>query len=286
MGCAFDDGRGFARLSAELSASFEGLSPEAGRLQSDGWIRTDNDFEFLPTKLALEVHAIAVYGGAAASPTGDCVFDPANPPEGCGSCHGGHCHCGDALVSYEELEAQVCGTSTASTASSLVRLGELLSPLGLLTEEAPRLIESCSPHCELGQGTLSEVRLELGALELEGTLRDGGELDRLAGEKPSIRIAAHLHDTMLVAPFEHGLVIDRDTPYKLHLELELHVAAGLLDGVAWEALERTGSSIVVDEQLNEHTGHVLAANLSQSDLHVHVLRDGVEEEEHEHEAEH
>lgn len=285
-GCAFEDGRGFARLSAELSAELLALSEDAGRLQPGGWFRTDGGFEVLVEALSVEIEEVGVYGAAVTSSSGDaCHFDPSNPPDGCGSCHGGHCHCGDALVSYEELEAQICGTSAGATQPLLARLGADLIPLRIAPAQSPHQLTRCDPHCELPRGAVAAVRVAIGKVALAGTIRDGGGGDRLGGQQLPLSIAFDLEGATLAVAPEHALEIDRESPYLLHLGLELVLPDHLLDEIAFESLATSEAGIVVDAEQNAAALTTLTEHVLDAHLHLHVFRDGVEQEEHEGAAE-
>lgn len=288
LGCAFEDGRGFARLSVELHGELAALDAAAGRLQPDGWIRTAEGFDVRVDELSVQIASVAIFGGAESSVGEACHFDPAAPPAGCSSCHGGHCHCGDALVSYEELEAQLCGGAGGTTgATAWARLGERQPTVEVVPEGDPVALRDCSPDCELPRGELKEVQLALVSVALRGAVRDLDAAERLGGEQPPIAVELALGGAALKAVPERALVIDRDTPYQLHLGLHVSLAAQLLDGVAWEALQRTGQGIVVSSTVNVGAHDLLRDNVSTSALELHVWRDGVElEHDHEHEGEH
>ena len=59
-GCAWGDGRGFAHLSGAIESEFLGFDPAAGRIQDDGWIRSNNSFEFDVTQFDLALSAVRV----------------------------------------------------------------------------------------------------------------------------------------------------------------------------------------------------------------------------------
>jgi hypothetical protein len=271
-GCTFSDGRGFARASGELEASFAGLDPAAGRLSADGWLKTDTSFEVQVTDLTLQVREVRLTAAAAAGGTGDgtCTFDPADPPEGCTLCHSGHCHCGEDLKTYAELEAELCGGG--GTAASTVVAFPLGAGLDLL-QPAPVPLTTCGAACDLGRGEIDGVAVVLDHLTLHATLRDRSVADRLGGAELDVAVSWDLAGATLESTLAEPAVLDRDQPYPVRVAVALPVAAGLLDGIAWDELARDGTTVTIDAASNAAAGATLTDNLTQSPLAVTVTRD-------------
>lgn len=277
-GCTVGDGQGFGRLTATLSTRLAGLDASTGRVTADGWYRTNNSFELQLSTLTLQVRDLQLRGtaGAAAGPaagaaSAGCSFDPSSPPAGCTLCHGGHCHCGDELKSYAELEAQVCGGGAASApASDLARMPvehgfDLLSPVR-------RDLTRCSPSCELAEGQAQQVQVQIDRLTLKGKVRDLSLQDRLAGAVLAVALALDLKGAALSAQLSPAEPIDDDSPYRLDLDATLPVTLKLLDDVAWDKLTASNGSIAVDAKHNRSAAQRVASNLALSTLSVQVAR--------------
>jgi hypothetical protein len=272
-GCTYEDGRGFARLSGELWSRFAGVDPQAGRLQADGWLKTDNSFELRLTRLELEVKTVDLRAlQDAPSPVGDCSFDPSSPPAGCTLCHGGHCHCGGALKSYAELEAELCGGAARPSVSTVASL-PVAGAQALLGGGTRSRLATCSPSCELPAGEVSRVRLTLGRLRLEGRVRDRSLEDRLGGGEPAVTVDRDLSGAALAADLAAHQPIDRHHPYHLLLSVELPVTERLLDGIDWHTLQGASSAITINETTNTNAGEALTTSLGRSTLQPSVTRE-------------
>ena len=272
-GCTFTDGRGFARASGELTASFAGLDPDAGRTTADGWFKTDTSFELALTDLRLRVREVRLTAAATSGTSGaGCSFDPADPPAGCTLCHSGHCHCGDQLKTYAELEAELCGGG--GTAASTVVAFPLDADLDLLEPPPAVPLETCGPACDLGRGEIDSVEVVFDRLTLRATLRDCSLADRLGGAEIAVTIDWDLAGATLTADLAAPAVLDRDQPYEVRAAIDLPVSAGLLDSIAWDALERVGDALSIDAATNPGAGETMTDNLSLSPLGVTITRAG------------
>jgi hypothetical protein len=272
-GCTIDDGVGFGRLSARLWSGFAGLEQGAGRLTSDGWFRTSNSFELKLSSLTLTLREIQVRGTAGTGGTSSgCTFDPSSPPAGCSLCHNDHCHCDGELVSYDELEAQVCGggggSSTTKLASLAVPGAQNLLGQGTRTEEL-----TCRPSCELDAGQLDGIQVLLDRLQLDAKLRDRSAADRLQGAEPKVALDWDLGGASLSHTLASPELVDRDHPYLVRLALELPLAAGTLDGVDWHQLQRSGGTITIDAKTNKSAGEAITGNLARTRVKVTVTRE-------------
>ncbi len=274
-GCTtHEDGRGMAGLSASLQSRFSGLEAAAGRVGPDGWFKTDNSFELKLSALTLTVRDVRLQAASAsgASGSGSCSFDPRNPPSGCTLCHGGHCHCGDKLVSYEELKAQACGGTGTATVTTVVTL-PLGKAQGLLGLEGTTVdLSACKPSCELGPGQVNRVQLRLDRLKVQAIIRDQSLADRLSGKQPSVTVDWDLAGAAL----EHKLAVaekmDRATPYHLELAVDLPVIRNLLDGIQWHKLDAHQGTITISTKTNKAAGEVLSTNLAATKLAAGVTR--------------
>ena len=274
-GCTFEDGTGFAVLSARLDCSFAGVHPGNTRLLADGWFKTADSFELKLDKLTLKARDLRLQSTGAASSSsagGACTFDPANPPAGCSLCHGEHCHCDGKLVSYAELKAQACGGSSA--ASTLATLERLLIPrdqelLGAGTKNEDLI---CAGSCELKQGSATQASVLLEKLTMRAQVRDRSVANRLAGTY-KITLDWDLAGASLVHKFSSALGLDRDNPYMLGLSVKLPVTEALLDGIEWHKLSAVGDGITVDANNNKTAGQTIATSLAKTTLQVVVIRD-------------
>jgi hypothetical protein len=274
-GCTFTDGRGFARASGQLTASFAGLDPDAGRTTADGWFKTDTSFELSFTALTLQVREVQLTAAAASgSASGSsCTFDPADPPAGCTLCHSGHCHCGDELKTYENLEAELCGGSGGAAASTLLAF-PLDADLELLQPPPALALETCGAACDLGRGEIDAVTVVLDRMTLRATLRDCSVADRLGGAELDVTVNWDLAGATLTSTLAEPALLDRDQPYEVRIVVELPVAAGLLDGITWDQLEHTDTALTINAATNPGAGETLTQNLGLTALGVTVTRAG------------
>jgi len=260
--CAWEAGEGFATLEPTAQVAFVPLEDrEAGA----GWQRLDTDFQALIEAGSLRISRIELLAGASAGGGGS--FDPANPPPGYGNCHGGHCHRDDgALVSYEEIEAELGGGGAAPAVASL--------PLGDVDLFAPaERALTCSPDCELPRTELQRMRWPLEALTLEGRVRDGRALPRLAGERP-FRVVLPAPAQGALATLEEALALtsDRSEPPQVSLALQLDVTARLLDGLDWGTATETDGVLLVDGERNAALRERLLENLAQLEPRAELQR--------------
>lgn len=199
-GCAFDDGEPWGAVHVELTAS----APETLRTADGRSVEID--------RLELATDAVLLFAGASSA---SAAFDPADPPEGCTLCHGGHCHCGDALVDYEELAARVAGA------------GDDAAPVAALSAEGPAVALGAEPRgvplvgcvggCPVPRGALRRVEVRIVGLRAVGRV-DGASFD--------LELAL---DAGISAGTE--VVFDRGQPVDATLDLALTLPVELLDGI-------------------------------------------------------
>ena len=243
--CTFTPGAGFTTLSgASVGADFRpGARGDAddGVFTDLGYTVTIDVFE-----LALgDAELLELQGGAGG------LFDPADPPEGYGLCHNGHCHADDGrLVSYAEIEAELAGGS-ASFAPIVTLVSsqdyELLSGTAIATEVLPSV--------ELPLAHMSQLEVDVSRVLLEGTVSGGPEDGGL--DQP-IELVVDL-DPM--APFAAGIefVVDRDTEPSLELAVQLSIDGTLFDGIDFATVS-TGDDLTLTEQ-TEAASAALVENL-------------------------
>lgn len=202
VGCAFDDGEPWGRLTVQVQAR--------GPLN----LRTADGVTVELDHLALELGGLALYG--ADDPAAS--FDPADPPDGCTLCHGGHCHCGDALVPYAELAAQAAGGSaapilTADGPSAAVELDDGPATVAL---------DGCVQGCAMPRGAVTRAELRVVGLRVSGRTADGVGIEGLIPLELSF-------DTLLDLSFDRGQPVDQV------LDLGFAVPGALFDGLDWPA---------------------------------------------------
>ena len=258
-GCAFEPGGPFATVEPSLEARYAELP---GRDAGERFQRLSSDYQVKLTRAELRLDAVGLLQGAG----GAASFDPASPPPGYGLCHGGHCHRDDgALVSYEEIEAELAGGAAGLTTALVLPVGErdlLAGGRGAL---------SCEPACELGLGTVRRIEAHASRLVLEGVVRDGRAEARIAETR--FRLEAAL------APSAEGVIgaaielpIDRDSPPGIRLALTLELTARLFDEVDWAALQALEAGIDLTATENPRAFSSIVAGLGEAELRAAVER--------------
>lgn len=216
-GCTFQPGTAFGRLDA-FSAD---LSFEAGAARDlgDGVVLTDEGYAVALQALAVQVASIELQELQGA---GGVTFDPANPPEGYGLCHGGHCHADDgSLVGYDEIIAELSGGSAEY--------------VGIVSATLAQEVDLLAG----GPGDLG----------LQGALLPQAELSRFAVVATTLRGQALVSGDALSAPLalrwelpmegwstSTEILLDRDQPEGVSVEAELVLSGTLWDGTDWADL--------------------------------------------------
>jgi hypothetical protein len=223
-GCTFTHGTGWVTLEAvELEAAFV---PGEARDLGDGAVLTDLAYTVTLEELWLGLDTVALQELQGGS--GDVSFDPADPPEGYGLCHNGHCHHEDGrLVSYDEIEAELAGGNARWVAVAELPID---AEVDLLAGELLTL-DQVLPSAELPLSNLG--RLELGVTGLQLLAEVTGE-----GLEP-IGLSAELSFTDSFTA-DLDLPIDRDQAESLGLELALEPGGDLFDELDFELLADEG----------------------------------------------
>lgn len=232
--CAFDDGNPWGQVTMSVSAGFD----EAGRQKPDG-LHTSKDYVVVLDSLDLGLVVATVN---TSSDNVSLSFDPADPPEGYGLCHNGHCHAADgALVAYADIEAELAGG--AASGQSLV---QLIAATPNLLEDKSIALGQCSDGCELGRGFLQTVGLEVSTLGVSGRVFDTRTPSRLpeAGLPLSGQIAL---DTTLSSAVSGQ--IGRDDPAGIGVDVRLTAAAPIFDSIDFAAL--AGEEAITLDDLSE-----------------------------------
>lgn len=234
-GCAWGPGEAHATVTPLFEVAFR--VPQ-DRALPDGYARLASDYEVKVTAARVALTEGQLRARTAGSGGGGGgTFDPANPPPGYSSCHGGHCHRDDgALVAYEEIQAELSGGGGGPTVTTLVTF-PILRELDLL--EGAQFTPRCEPDCLLDRGSVSELRVGVERVVFEGTVRDTRSPPRLAAETP-FRIDLALEPFSAVpgssvsAPLE--LAADRDELPHVALGVGLPFGPRLFDEVPWAEL--------------------------------------------------
>ncbi|MDR0965230.1 MAG: hypothetical protein LBM75_01755 [Myxococcales bacterium] len=224
--CANDTGESFTKLSASLEAE---LIQHADEMTEDGFFRLESGVEIKITEARLTVSAVdLIVAGKDASST---VFDPANPPAGYSSCHGGHCHADDGrLVDYADIQAELDSASDAEPAVAMTL--EFDAAIDLLHPEeiVPTCESANSKSCSLSEGTLRRVDLKVSQLTIQGQVRKSGER------------AARAVEVVIPIPEEDGLfmqVLDmkvgKGGEKSLELDMHLKISAEILAAYDFDA---------------------------------------------------
>ena len=248
--CTFAPGNaGFATLTdAQLSAVHE--PGEARDLGEDGLL-TNEGYAVKLSALTLTVGALHLDELQGAS---DVSFDPANPPEGYGLCHGDHCHADTGeLVSYAEIIAELAGEGAELVPVVSLAVNDTLD---LLAGE-DRALTEMSPSADLPMVDILQARLEVSALHLRGVATPWDEPEAGALD---LEI-----DLPLSAPLTAALdlSINRDIDPLLSLSLDLVIDGTLLDDLDLEALSTEGVWSVKDADRTTPGVDALLDNLSK-----------------------
>lgn len=229
LGCTLDAGRGFGELTqVTLDADLE---PGEARDLGDGAILTNLAYEVTPTVATLglgTVSLLELQGGAG----GD-SFDPADPPEGYGLCHGGHCHRDDgALVDYADVEAELAGGGASFAAVATIPIGQEVDLLGGAS------LELVPTDPTLPAADVSKLTLGVGTLHIEALVSDGID----GGWPLTVDLAL---DGDLAVGFD--LALDRDHDPVVQLALALQPGGTLLDDLDFAALAVEGAVHIADD---------------------------------------
>lgn len=226
-GCAFDDGQPWGRVDLTLEAT----APPSFRTAEGAAVRLE--------AITLTVARVDLTLGEDRA---EATFDPSNPPPGCTLCHGGHCHCGDALVPYDQLG----GAAADDTPALTLGAGEA-TPLA--AGATPIALGACPDRCALPRGTLRRATVTLEALTLRG---------RADNRDRDFDVTVPL-DTAVTAPLDASFGPGEPAA---RLALTLRLPPELLDGVDWDAE-------AIDEAITAAIGENLAAHAT---LTVDVTR--------------
>lgn len=259
--CTFAPGGSFATLApAPLTVAF---TPGDGRLDSDGWLKTDLGYRLKLETLTLTIDRVAFQSQTTTgSGTGSTVFDPAKPPPDYTLCHGGHCHRKDgALVDYADVQAELAGGGT-TTLKDVLTL-PLTAPVNLLKSQSTDLPFQCPDGCQVDQGTWSRAEIRFGTLEASGTTRDGSPDQRLGRDGQRSWRLTWTPPAMGKAV---SLTVSRKSPATVTPTIRLNVSDQLFDQIDWSTIPAQTQPVALEE-LPAIVGQV-TENLAQSTFSV------------------
>lgn len=264
-GCAFGDGDPYAVAAIDLRGQYV---PLKDRDRPDGFQRLSNDYEIRVERMRWDVSRVELVaeGGEHGETGATGSFDPANPPEGYGLCHNGHCHSEDGrLVPYEEIAAEAGQTTTESvTALSL--------PVGAVDFLRSGSVDiACDPSCALEEGHLEAVHLWVQSVRIEATVRDTRATERIDGE---VSFAATLDlaaDATTLGRFDASLheAVGDDEPAGLEVSLALAVDARVFDGIDFAA---TGATLTEGDPEDDEARAQLTSALAELPLQTQTKR--------------
>ncbi len=256
-GCTFQPGVSFGTLAdASLVARFQ---PPASRLDAEGRLKTASGYRLRIDSLQLVPRQLDFQATTGKAGTGG-SFDPANPPAGYSLCHGGHCHRDDgALISYEEIEAELSGGSLATvTVLSL----PAATPFDLLSGSATASLMPAPSSRQLNRGQWSNSVLQLATLTASGSVEDTTAFNRLGGQTRSWSL------TLNPSAFSQKIdvTIDREHGERLAIASTFTLSETLWDGIDFQTLAATPGTLVLDQ--HTATKAQLGENLAKSQFNV------------------
>jgi hypothetical protein len=199
------------------------LEPGEAR-ELDGAILTNRAYRVTVRELEIDVESVVL--DSLSSGSGPSTFDPANPPPGYGTCHGGHCHHDDGrLVDYADIEAELRAGSGGGFTE--VARAEVEARLDALASHRKR-VDDFAPSRELPETELRKVRLEVGAIHIDAEVSSDDSA-------PPRRLVVNLP---LELSFDEGveLRIARDGPAVLRLVAALQLDGTLFDDIEFDQL--------------------------------------------------
>lgn len=222
IGCTLEPGTGFATLS-EVEVVAE-LRPGEARDLGNDTVLTDLGYQ-----VKIDVATVDLASLTLEELQGGIAFDPADPPEGYGLCHGGHCHADDgSLVDYADIEAELAGDAASYVTVVTVPVDQALD---LLAGEA-LVFDTIEPSSELPAATIRRTSAAIVSMLFEGSVTGPGL------EDPTPWSASPSPAEPLAGAFD--LDIGRDGPTTLALTATLAPDGTLFDGIDFLTLAESG----------------------------------------------
>lgn len=159
--CAWQPGQPWGELRVRLASQWQVPSD---RQLADGRFRTASEYLWKLEEAEVTWHAL----DAIVAPEGAALaFDPAKPPAGYSTCHGGHCHADDGrLVDYADIQAELLGGAGGSTTVTLA----VDATQALVLAGSPPLALAAT---DLPLGELRTLRLRASGLQVRARVWDG-----------------------------------------------------------------------------------------------------------------
>lgn len=173
--------------------------------------------------------ALSAFSGGGGSTGG--TFDEANPPPGCTLCHGGHCHCGGQLISYEDLSG---GTSDSPGVSGARVAYTQQLPIDALQGGMQTFAHQDVPEGEYNVLTLGALRLEV-----RGAVTGGG----LTNAPFVLRLSDLVSDALSQ---QGDVAVSNEHPPVMVASMDIGVPDGLFEGVVFEQLEVRDGALQLD----------------------------------------
>jgi hypothetical protein len=272
-GCTFQDGEYFAQIRPQLSVTFVARED---RVIDARWQKLASGYEVRLEKASLQVESVQLLAAGAGATAA--AFDPARPPAGYSLCHNGHCHADDGrLVPYEEIAAATGSGGGAGPRPVLsFAVGEafdlLLESPGFRPLPCPATTE-----CAVGRVHISQVKLTVSALRLEGQVRSS-EGAALAGDQGHfvIDLTAAPEKPLVSLQTTLDLPADNRHPPQVDLLVALGIGAEVLDGLAWPTLVGADGSVSLagDNPAASAGRMALLEHLQQAKVGGQVRRSG------------
>ncbi len=249
--CTIDNGNGWALLAAELSATV--ATDDAHATGVAGELRTDLYYTVRVDRLDLRLAGVALYA----------AHEQATQSESPGTlCHGGHCHTTTAGLQLDLASRAAALTAAEEDGHESEHVEE---PFAVLP--VPGLLAA------VGAEPLRTDALEVGGVHIGGLALPVTEVvieGLLVGEEVPLRVRLEPAEPLALALAEGALSLETgpDGPEAVWLLTELSIPATLFDGIAFDGLVRSGTSLLIDATVpdNAPAGEAILAQLALASL--------------------
>lgn len=224
--CTFQDGNPWGHANFDVSTSFD----EAGRAQ-DGGLKTSKDYLVKVDSLQMALISVSLNTTTANVST---AFDPADPPQGYGLCHNGHCHSEDGrLVDYADIAAELAGAT--ATGGSVVQ--EIDANVDVFNAASAPL-GGCFNACDVERGFLQTVSLSTSALTVTGKVFDTRTPSRLPDT--GLTVTGSIPLDAVFSAVVTGEVGTED-PAGIDITVTLTLSAAMFDALDFATLQADGA---------------------------------------------
>lgn len=233
-GCAIGDGGGFARL--EPGTLRVGLEISPARRLSDTGVLTNlgHRIELEACSIHIDRLELQQLTGSSSAPV---RFDPAKPPAGYTSCHGGHCHSERGeLVTYEEVQAEQAGATASWEPVATAMIDRTFD----LLRAQRQSLHDYAPMPELPRAVVGRAALFWNDFRCSGTLEDEAS-DPARAFAIDLSLAS---ETTVTVPLD--VELSRDGPETVTPRARLALDGTLFDGLELGTLAETGELRIDD----------------------------------------